>query len=55
MGAGSPWPAVWSPMFLILGVKFFPNVKLNNIYLPSMVVLGYSSDKIIKPLPLSDV
>jgi len=29
--------------------------KLNNIYLPSVVVLGCSSDKIIKPLPLNDV
>ncbi len=28
MGAGLPWPAVWSPMFLIFGVKLFPNVKI---------------------------
>jgi hypothetical protein len=28
MGAGSPWPAVWSLMFLIFGVKLFPNFEV---------------------------
>jgi hypothetical protein len=31
MGAGSPWPAVWSPVFCFWGEKFCPNVKIYQI------------------------